>query len=273
MLGVKASTSTLAIYGETGRFPLSLRYQYKMVKYYQKLCSHSNKLVKGVLSNLQYLDSIGYTTWVTYVRTILLCNNMLDNNSYNKQCDTIPLNKFKDVLYTTYVTEWFQSINNVSSNPILRTYCKFKKCYCIEPYLLYIRDFKLKQLLCQLRLSSHRLHIETGRHGKPSIPIENRTCLVCKSDAIEDEEHFVQDCSMYTDLRSDLIENIRTKDPNFNFSSLFINVMSHRNEQILFCLAVFLSNVRVTSTFYGATLSYGCEATFGGKDHGVVRVA
>ncbi|KAH7443347.1 hypothetical protein KP509_02G030300 [Ceratopteris richardii] len=50
----------------------------------------------------------------------------------------------------------------------------------------------------QLRVSSHRLEIETGRAA--DIPREERICRVCRVE-IEDEEHFVCRCSAYDGIR------------------------------------------------------------------------
>ena len=70
--------------------------------------------------------------------------------------------------------------------PVLRTYCTFKKCFKMEMYLSFIVSFKLRSLVSKLRLSSHSLEIERGRHCKKKIPSEDRLCKLCKA-GIEDE--------------------------------------------------------------------------------------
>ena len=50
----------------------------------------------------------------------------------------------------------------------------------------------------QLRVASHRLEIETGRHT--SIPREERICRVC-TEEVESEEHFVCRCRAYDQIR------------------------------------------------------------------------
>ena len=44
------------------------------------------------------------------------------------------------------------------------------------------------QKTTQLRLISHTLKIESGRHRRPVIPKQDRTCICGE---VEDEEHFV----------------------------------------------------------------------------------
>ena len=59
---------------------------------------------------------------------------------------------------------------------------------------------KYRKNLIGLRLSSHRLEVEAGRWAKPDkISYENRKCKNC--DVLEDEFHFVMECSFNCDLR------------------------------------------------------------------------
>ena len=68
-LGVKIQTSTLAVYGETGRFPLLLTQQEMLLKYWQRLislpCDH---VLKIVYDQLMRADGNGSTTWCKYVK-------------------------------------------------------------------------------------------------------------------------------------------------------------------------------------------------------------
>ena len=53
-------------------------------------------------------------------------------------------------------------------------------------------------------MSSHRLFIETGRWRKPvSVPVHDINCIACNT--LEDEYHFVLECTHYSDLRKQLI--------------------------------------------------------------------
>ncbi|KAI5054061.1 hypothetical protein GOP47_0031046 [Adiantum capillus-veneris] len=50
----------------------------------------------------------------------------------------------------------------------------------------------------QLRVASHRLEIEIGRHT--GVPREERVCRAC-TEEVESEEHFVCRCRAYTEIR------------------------------------------------------------------------
>ena len=63
-----------------------------------------------------------------------------------------------------------------------------------------------------LMLSSH-IFIETGRWRRPHcIPREDRKCITCNT--IEDEYHFVIECSIFTDLRKRYISKYYWTNPS-----------------------------------------------------------
>ena len=69
-----------------------------------------------------------------------------------------------------------------------------------QPHLNIIETNKFCSSLFKLRMSSHRLHTETGRWTKPlSTPIYDRKCSVC--NILEDEYHFILECQKFYDLK------------------------------------------------------------------------
>ena len=70
-----------------------------------------------------------------------------------------------------------------------------------HPYLDAVNISKLRISLSQLRMSSHRLCIETGRwHRSNQTPVSERICHVHACSTLEDEYHFVLMCSLYLNL-------------------------------------------------------------------------
>ena len=90
--------------------------------------------------------------------------------------------------FNIYKADW----SNKARNSIkLRTYIKFKFDHSLEEYLFYILDTRWIKALSRLRMSSHILEIERGRHVKPQeIPLEQRTCQRCTLNSVDDEIHF-----------------------------------------------------------------------------------
>jgi len=79
---------------------------------------------------------------------------------------------------------------------------------------------KRRHNLTQLRLSSRRLCIETGRWKKPNFtPLDKRKCIIFHT--VEDEFHFVCECTMYDVIRKSFLPKYFWKRPNmFKFIEL-----------------------------------------------------
>ena len=54
-------------------------------------------------------------------------------------------------------------------------------------------------MLSNIRMSSHKLELETG--GYKNIERENRLCKSCNMKKIETEEHFLLECTAYNHHR------------------------------------------------------------------------
>ena len=98
-----------------------------------------------------------------------------------------------------------------------------------------------RSLLAQLRLAVLPLVIETGRYTGKSI--ELRVCVVCDSIEIENELHFICQCSRYDELRKELYDFINVTIQDIHFNTLgdedkFCLIMS--NPHIVYKLAWFV---------------------------------
>ena len=82
-----------------------------------------------------------------------------------------------------------------------------------------LHNRKFRNAFSKLRLSSHQLAIETGRHT--GIERQNRKCTLCTKDDIEDEFHFVLICPLYRSLRNQYISKYYQNHPSmFKFIQL-----------------------------------------------------
>jgi hypothetical protein len=95
----------------------------------------------------------------------------------------------------------------------LRTYTTFKVHFGFENYLSVIGNFEHRRCLTKLRISAHRLHIETGRYQ--GIPPHQRLCEQCDSGEVEDEIHFLLCCSKFREERQQLFKTISQSCNNF----------------------------------------------------------
>jgi exonuclease III len=214
ILGVHNKTSTLAIRGETGRYPLYLEVAINILKYLNHLlCSTSDLLIQAVEVN-QNLVSQNKYCWLSWANTILQ-EIGLDQNKIKQPAHTW-LSKARQTLRGSYFSLWKKQLNPTHtptiSNNKLRTYQKFKTSLTQEPYLNILRNRTTRKKLAQLRTSSHKLHIETGRYNKTDLA--NRTCMICCKNDIEDEEHFLIHCQAYTNNRELLYKEARQTCPD-----------------------------------------------------------
>lgn len=110
--------------------------------------------------------------------------------------------------------------------------CQFK----YQVYLDIVNVKKFQQSLSRLRLSSHRLEIETGRWTKPEkTPLDNRKCKICM--LLEDEYHFILECTLYKDLRKQYIKKYFWNPPNM---PKFIQLCTSENRKTIRNLSIYI---------------------------------
>ena len=72
---------------------------------------------------------------------------------------------------------------------------KHKIEFKMESYLTQLINTSHRRKLTKLQLSDHKLEIESGRHIRPKINSENKSCKLCsepdKQAPVEDEVHFI----------------------------------------------------------------------------------
>ena len=96
-----------------------------------------------------------------------------------------------------------------------------------QPILMLLEKNPNRKTLVKLRISNHKLNIETGRYD--NISRCNRICPVCGL-SVEDEIHFLFDCPKYSVIRDDFFFNkIDTRIPNYKhipISTLIIQLIN-----------------------------------------------
>ena len=169
ILNIKHSTSKLITYGECGKVPISNSIKQSLLCFLNRIHHKpSDFLVKKVYLELVKLHELGFNTWVTSGYKLFNdCGLNFDSNldSFKKKC--------KKILNDRFINDWITELRNVEKNPIIRTYCKIKNSFIMEPYLYKVKNVKYRNAINKLRSSSHHLEIERGQHCKPSRPLED----------------------------------------------------------------------------------------------------
>ena len=79
MLGVKQQTTSVTIYGDTGRYPLFLKQQILALKNWIRLISLPRSCyLRIVYNSLASLDVIGETNWCSHIRSLFFRTNHRD---------------------------------------------------------------------------------------------------------------------------------------------------------------------------------------------------
>ena len=104
-----------------------------------------------------------------------------------------------------------------------------------------VHDARHRICLSRFRCSAHQLRVERDRYLPETIkpPRHLRTCLICCSDSVEDEHHFIFHCPLYSDLRFEYADLFSTdclheflSQPNQDRVAKFVHACSEIRSQI-----------------------------------------
>ena len=245
-LGVNRKASNAGTWGESGRHPLIYEAVNLTLKYFKRLQGlKDNSLVslaikeqidlnldwyKGIKQILQ-LDSQFSENHVALYRaknnkpsspTLPHKEIFLIHNGFKKR---IPQQKvtpnisraftphhIMKQLKGSFKSIWRSSINSSSK---LHLYSTLKTHFTKEHYLDLIKTYQDRANMTRIRISAHRLEIETGRYK--NIPKNERTCswcnLVFNNKDVEDELHLLNSCDLYAKDRSNLVRKLNMLNP------------------------------------------------------------
>ena len=201
-----------------------------------------------VYNELLNLHNQGYRTWCKTVMRVmedLDYKPMWDSHCLGVVSTEIDIYNVKLSLQNKYSAGWSAAINDVSKHPVLRTYRLYKTKHCAGPYLLCNLNPKYKKCIAKFRVSSHSLAIETGRHTKPAIPIEQRICRYCNNIVVDDELHFLLICPFNSTEREELIYKAHFDIHNFSAlsaSDKMAEIMRCQNKIFLSSFGKFLKD-------------------------------
>ena len=151
--------------------------------------------------------------------------------------------KLKLSLQNSYADYWRNEIRNINKHPILRTYSLFKTVHVSESYLSINMGTAYKKCIARFRVSSHRLGIETGRHKKPPIPVDNRVCAYCLGPLLDDELHLITQYRYNRTERTKLYDTAKMHIAEFEDSSnydKFALILGSQSAPVLVALGNFL---------------------------------
>ena len=231
LLGVKRTTQNNFVYGDTGRSKLMTMRILCIIKYWLKLCStddskYCKKMYNFIKSKSD--ENPRLNNWATNVQSILCKLGFRDVwLSQGVGNEKLFLSILRQRVSDIDMQERTEELN-ASTRAIF-----YRHIYdnSFSKYLEIVKVKKYRIALSRLRLSSHRLAVESGRWRKPnSVPFDERVCSLC--NVLEDEFHFVLQCRKFSDIRPLYIKKYYWRHPSmFKFLELIKceNVKTVRN--------------------------------------------
>jgi len=222
ILGVHKKSQNSAVRGELGRAPLGIDIAANTVMYLKHLQSDKTSplLKEAFILNTTMPNGKG---WVAKACKV---HNYTSKQQSPDQTSNVRMSRrlIKQNLTTEYKTFWTKQIKYEAK---MRTYIIYKQSFALEDYLCTLPQSHQKAFT-RFRISAHNLAIERGRYTRPPTPLENRICPHCPQK-IEDEHHFLLDCTAHQTQRDALLEQIYNVAPqvkNLDDNHKFIYMMS-----------------------------------------------
>lgn len=220
ILNVKKSTPHVMLYGELGRFPISLTIKKRTISFWSKLLLGKISKLSSRLYSILYDDFSANSfdfPWIHNVKSILdevgMSNIWINQNPQNS-------NWLANTVFQKNQDQFKQSwsaLLNESSKCV--NYRMFKTEHKFEKYLISL-PIKLRKTFTNYRLCNNRLPIETGRWA--SIDRNLRKCIHCNLNSIGDEYHYLFECCFFDFDRTIFLPYIKKRNANcIMFSNLF----------------------------------------------------
>ena len=238
ILGVKQSTCNAAVYSELGRYPLFITRYVQIIKYWLKILNSNNIILKTVLNASIKLHEHNIPSWASKVHTLLDDYGFTEVWNNPSQYDAkIFVKLFKQRVIDCFLQKLTSDITN---SPLLNSfYIYLYKSFEMANYLKILHNKTYRNCLSRLRLSAHKLRIETGRYGANRLPRSERICQFCFSNNyLEDEFHFILVCTCYSNIRSLYIKKYYYRRPSmYKLIELFST--TKKSELINLCKYIF----------------------------------
>ena len=125
------------------------------------------------------LDSLGLTAgnWLSNVKEIFYMLNVTEY--FKPDISKFEIEKCLKQVNRKLTNDFEEKcMENINLQPVLRSYFLYKTTFKMEKYLNNVPDFKLRSVLSKLRLSSHELAIEKGRHTRQKTTGELFVCIL-----------------------------------------------------------------------------------------------
>ena len=236
ILGVNRSVQNNMVRAEFGRLPLIYNAHVRAWQYIRYL----RKKTQDTCVKMAYDTDCNLDAKFSTLKELEASVKIVIANNLKLHNDLYKVSKFKLKLFlkNDYVRHWKARLRE---STMASTYATHKQSYMMEKYLTVVKIRKHRVALSKLRLSDHNLHIHSGRQTRPITPRAQRHCNSCP-DKIEDEPHFLVECSTDIKIKTDFLELVSMEFPNFR-------TLSDKNQQYKFIMKIHDENLLKSLAF------------------------
>ena len=222
-----------------GRFPLTFDINKRILKYisYLQNKDQNSFVVQSLIMSID-LHCNGKNSFYSSVINMLNYYDIPFNFNHDTLDDT-KITYLVDQMKKKYIAYCKHSLCNSQK---LEFYNTIKDSYTPSPYLHLTRKNPNRKTLVKLRISNHKLLIETGRYN--NVPRSDRLCTICGHN-VEDETHFLFHCPRYSSLRDNFfskIDHVISNPKQLSISTLIVQLMNSTDYYINMQLVQFISS-------------------------------
>ena len=194
-LGVHKFCPIVAMYKDLDWKTGECRRKLNVLRYWNRLISMPETRLTKMLFNDMY-DNVYRGSWCYYVKNIFRQLDMIDIYKDKQLCN---LQLCESKLEST---DKQTLLDSISKKPKLRL---FKEVMCEDGAERYVKlnlTSGERSMIAQIRMGILPIRVETGRYT--NMKMNDRLCQICNTANVEDEIHFIMDCSLYDDLRHEI---------------------------------------------------------------------
>ena len=119
LLGVHKKTSNLAVLGETGKYPLSVKIFIHILKYWFRLKNSENSLLRASKEANMMQDHEGSQNWYKMVSFLLQATELQNTPVENDKIASKVINIFKKRIQNMYRNWWQDKLSSVEKQKTL----------------------------------------------------------------------------------------------------------------------------------------------------------
>jgi hypothetical protein len=192
----RRSTPMTFLYGELGRYPISIIIKSRMISFWNRLIlGKEQKLSFQIYKYIINQPTIN-VKWCNKIKEILNSVGRPDLWQNQFQINQQYIHRqVKQTLIDQYKQSWHEELQISNKS---RIYYSFKDNHEFEKYFFFLTKQEYNNLF-KFRTANHHLPIETGRYD--GTPLDDRKCFLCNNGHIGSEQHYLLECNFFQNER------------------------------------------------------------------------